>query len=858
MKNILRVLKRDFLRILKTPAAFLVVVFLIILPSVYTLYNVAGFWDPYENTGNLRVCVVNQDEGATSDLTGELDVGSQIVEKLSQNDQLGWYFTDFDTAMDELERGASYAVYVIPPDFTKRLLTVIEGDYQRPVIQYYVNEKTGPVSPKVTDAGATALDESVNSAFVSAVSDAIVTKIDEVLSSADVKVDATRTNAVAKIDEALAAVNHARTSIGNVNGAATDAQANIAAVRADLDTAQANADAAQTALSEINTRILAVQSTLNAISDTSAPAIESASSTLGELAASTADASAKAAAAAGEAQGAAQSAIARAEGVVQQNNDLIESLQAIYSSLPADDPNRELLAQAIADLQAKNASLESTVAELSALESHSEEFAQQASTIAGDINRATGAANGALADFSRALYATSIPAVNASLVSLSVANGSLMSFVSSQSLMAGQVRSLLNQLESTLGTSSSALSATDALLASLVGDLSAVRTDILSLSRGNMIADSLGVDSLDPERISSFMESPTLLVTEQLYPVESYGAAMVPLFMNLTCWIGAFMLLVIFRQEVDGEGIKKFTLTQRYVSRFLLFGILAILQALVCVTGVVAMGVNPVSITALAIAAMLTSLSYLSIIYALSITFQHVGKGLCLLLVFAQIPGATGLYPIETTPPFFQAIYPFLPFTYGIGAMREALCGFYGNQYWFYMAMLALFLVVAMIFGIALRRPMANVNRMFAEEIKKTGVYNIDAMDIPLRSYRITQIIRALSDKEEYRRAIELRYRKFMDLRPQLVRWSIALVIILPVALTIVFSASAADKVVLLTLWVVLFVLAVIAVVVVKGFRYSLERQMKMDAVSDEELIKLGASQNDVESLQQQAGGAHA
>ena len=50
------------------------------------------------------------------------------------------------------------------------------------------------------------------------------------------------------------------------------------------------------------------------------------------------------------------------------------------------------------------------------------------------------------------------------------------------------------------------------------------------------------------------------------------------------------------------------------------------------------------------------------------------------MLVFAQIPGATGLYPIEMTSPFFQAVYPALPFTYGINAMREAICGFYGAQ----------------------------------------------------------------------------------------------------------------------------------------------------------------------------------
>ncbi|MFR5091670.1 MAG: hypothetical protein ACLTDR_06300 [Adlercreutzia equolifaciens] len=69
-----------------------------------------------------------------------------------------------------------------------------------------------------------------------------------------------------------------------------------------------------------------------------------------------------------------------------------------------------------------------------------------------------------------------------------------------------------------------------------------------------------------------------------------------------------------------------------------------------------------ISAPALIFAAALASLAYLSIIYAFSVALQHIGKGICVILVFAQIPGATGLYPIEMTSPFFQSIYPLFPF----------------------------------------------------------------------------------------------------------------------------------------------------------------------------------------------------
>ena len=74
MSNVFALLKRDFKRLFMAPAALVVVFVLIVLPSLYTWFNVAGFWDPYSNTGNMRVCVVNEDQGSYSDMTGSLNI----------------------------------------------------------------------------------------------------------------------------------------------------------------------------------------------------------------------------------------------------------------------------------------------------------------------------------------------------------------------------------------------------------------------------------------------------------------------------------------------------------------------------------------------------------------------------------------------------------------------------------------------------------------------------------------------------------------------------------------------------------------------------------------------------------------
>ena len=214
------------------------------------------------------------------------------------------------------------------------------------------------------------------------------------------------------------------------------------------------------------------------------------------------------------------------------------------------------------------------------------------------------------------------------------------------------------------------------------------------------------------------------MVTEPLYELNAYGSAMAPLFMNLTFWIGAFMLLVIMKQEVDGEGIRNLTVTQRYLGRFALLAALAVLQAVVCCAGVLLIGVQAANAPALFFAAAVASLAYLSIIYALSVTLQHIGKGLCIVLVFAQIPGATGLYPIEMTAGFFQAVYPYLPFTYGIAAMREAICGLYGTQYLDALGALAVFFAVFMALGILGAAAHGQRQSHGAGQVRQSGLFN--------------------------------------------------------------------------------------------------------------------------------------
>ena len=173
MRTILAIFARDVRRIVKSPVALVVTCGVALIPSLYAWCNILANWDPYANTGNIQVAVANEDLGTDSTLVGHLDAGAQTVRKLKTNHQLGWRFVSKSDALNGVKSGEYYAAIVLPDDFSATLIGSVTGTTKRPHITYYVNEKENAIAPKITDTGATEIDEQINSTFVTAVADAV-------------------------------------------------------------------------------------------------------------------------------------------------------------------------------------------------------------------------------------------------------------------------------------------------------------------------------------------------------------------------------------------------------------------------------------------------------------------------------------------------------------------------------------------------------------------------------------------------------------------------------------------------------------------------------------------------------------
>lgn len=845
MGNVLRVFWRDVKRIAKVPPAWLVVVFLIVLPSIYTWFNVIGFWNPYENTGNMRVCVVNEDKSVEDETLGHLDLGAQIIGELESNDQLGWYFVDREEAMREVESGEAYAAIVIPEDFSADMTTILSGDFQRPQIEYYVNEKLGPVAPKITDTGATTLDTTVNDAFVSTVSATVASTIDEKLAESKGDIETAKSSVVSKLEQGSAGVADAREALSNLATSADEAIGKVDLAKQSLSDAKNAAvllsdglGQASVITGEVNTGLVTFSTSMGTVLDHGSSLLSQTSSQTNSTIGQTANGIVAAA-------GSVDAALERGQAVVQENAQIIAVLRTLQQSLP-DGEGKQAIGNVISDLETKNAQSQQTLDGLATLSSDTSALATSVSNASGSVDAAVQQTLGAVDGYRSTLSATTIPAISSGLGDMGTAANGLSTTVSNQVLLIDQTSAVLDDLKTTLGLSADALRQTDELLSGLQGDLDTMKTDLAALGTSGALGDFVGEDGIDSEKIADFMLSPTQVETEELYPLNAYGSAMAPLFINLTLWIGVFMLMVIMRIEVDDESVRNLSITQRFFGRWLLLAIMVSLQAIVCCAGCLFIGVQTTNAPAFFLTAVLCSLAYLSIQYTLSTTLQHVGKALCVILVFVQIPGATGLYPIEMTPSFFQAVYPLFPFTYGIGAMRETISGFYDGAWMHDVGILLLFLVAFLAIGALARPYLTNLNHLFARQIEESDIVNGEPVQLPERRFKMAELLRVLADRAEYRSLIAARAARFMRMYPKFKIGAIVVGVLVPVVVTVIFALTETEKVVMLTGWLIWLVVIIAALIIVEFIRDNIRRQASLESMSDEEVRTLYSQRNSV------------
>ena len=442
-----------------------------------------------------------------------------------------------------------------------------------------------------------------------------------------------------------------------------------------------------------------------------------------------------------------------------------------------------------------------------------------------------------LRTFRSTLNSNLMPGLNSALDTVSGVSSDLKSTLEDASATADQMQGVMDQLSKSLTEGSGALGETGDTLANLDERLAGIQNDLETLRASDAYKDILDLQDVDPDAVSKFMTSPIELTTTTFYEVEDYGSGMTPFYTNLALWVGGMVLIALLKQEVDeDEKVKKFTLNQAYFGRQMIFIILSVVQSLIiCLGDLYLLKVQCVHPGLFILTGVIAGLIYLSLIYAITAAFKHVGRAIFVFLVIIQIPGSTGTFPVEMMGGFYKAIYRLMPFTYSNTAMRECIGGMYYNTWLKNIGILAAYLLLALFIGLVLRPLLLNLNALFDRKLAEADLIIYEEND---KTTDLTPelVARALQSDSEAREEYTERARRFEKNYKIRKRFGFLAMAIVPlIFLVLMFSVE--SKLVFLVLWICTLIGLSMYLIWLEYHHERMQKQLKLMGLSDGELL---------------------
>lgn len=696
MKKSFQIFKRDLGRLFRNRAAVLILVGISVLPSLYAWFNIAANMDPYGNTKGIQVAIANEDKGADSEQMS-LDAGQNIVDNLKKNDQLGWKFVDAKESKKGVRSGKYYAAIVIPDNFSESLLSILSGDIKQPKLDYYINEKKNAIAPKITDTGASTIQQEINDTFTSVAAESISELLSKEAGELSGKVSEENSSLIKAIADTRKNLDEYNKVLENFQKTVDKSDEIMASAVSMLDQVTVTAESGAKAVEDSGNVLADTRTAVGQFSTEFSNGLSNGETLLNDTYVS---ASAKLGVfetKAGQALTAVDSSLSTASSLLDKNQELLEQLKELNDKIQGHTELGQqisaVIGQKITELENQNASLQELVSSLKTGNQGIQNAVTTAKNTRTSLEKLAKESKDSLQNYRTNLDQKILPQLNQSLDSLASLSGNLSAALTGVEPTVEQLKTILNQLNDSLKSSASALGQTGDVLTQVDESLASVQTDLNALQSSEMYQKLTSLEGLDADSIADFMSSPVSIKSNVLYDVENYGSGMTPFYTNLALWVGGLILVSILKQEVDkDEKVRKFTAGQAYFGRWLLFVAVGLVQGLiVCVGDILLLKVQCVHPVAFVCVGVFCSFVYVNLIYALALTFKHIGKALGVVLVILQIPGSAGTYPIEMTPAFFQRLHPLLPFTYGISAMRECIAGMYGANIWKYLGILAIF-----------------------------------------------------------------------------------------------------------------------------------------------------------------------
>lgn len=703
------ILYKDCQEVMKNRLITIIVVALMIFPSLYAWFNIEAFWDPYGNTKNLSVAIVNQDKDYEFK-NQKLNFGNDIVKNLKENRSLDWNFVNSKTAMEGLNTGRYYAILTIPKDFTKSLMSVTQVDVRKARIIYTTNEKTNAIAEKITDQGANKLQAKISNHLIQVISktslgamggisnmtDDITPKLTEMKKSLQ-RLDAQLVNS-----KKLAENN--KNMIGDLDKSLASSKASLDAIKRTMNSAKKINDdigsMATDATSGIQNSSVSLKSALRDVSRILESSVNLAQSlnSIGDKGVQQAVISI------GNIKDKIDQAAIRVNNISQVLNDI----NVVNSNVLNNAVTR--LNNDYRSLTDASSRLAGIIDQVNSASSLTYSQVQDIVNIVADSNKGI---NDIISDFDD-LVTRQLSRVNGNV---STITGDIRSMVDSTGQLYPSVNNFINTASTLNGRVGSSITILESSIDILRGQVSDSIKMIDEIQNNKDLKAFNNVIKSNILERADFIKNPVEIKEEKLYKMANYGSSMAPFYSVLAAWVGVIILSTILSTEPS----KQYRSIDRYLGRLSFFLILSLIQSIIISTGdLLLLGVTAKEPVLFILILMLCSIAFCILIFTLVSCFKTLGKGIAMFLLVIQIGGSGGTFPVQMTPTFFRTINSVIPFTYGINACREAIGGVYMQNLLGDIGALLLFAIIPLIFGIMFKEDINDLLEPLSEKFEKS------------------------------------------------------------------------------------------------------------------------------------------
>ncbi|MFP1719880.1 YhgE/Pip family protein [Gardnerella sp. Marseille-Q9185] len=195
---------------------------------------------------------------------------------------------------------------------------------------------------------------------------------------------------------------------------------------------------------------------------------------------------------------------------------------------------------------------------------------------------------------------------------------------------------------------------------------------------------------------SKMMSAPVSLEEHEYSHVENYGTGFAPYFISIALWVGALMATFVLRvmdRRAILNGMNPLKSALISLTPFVLMGVVQAIILMGVVQGALKLQIDNVG--AFYALGIIASIVFMAIMQMIMVVFRIPGRIVAIVLLMLQITSSAGTFPVQMTPAFFRAVHPYLPMTYSIMGLRQAMSGKNSGEIVSGIGMLVLFGVIA-------------------------------------------------------------------------------------------------------------------------------------------------------------------